>query len=210
MNNELRLKNHWEFNVIKSHKHFVDKMNEPTINRIKRRVKSYFFDKINLNEIKSAYDWGAGGGIHTKTMSEFCNVTPIDISIESLNVCKQYTGISGILINELYELNLSYVDLIFSTDVIHHFPNIDYLNKVLDIWKSISPKYICAQFKVSDIIVNNFDYFNDNNYVNGIFLTKTYISDYLSSYDVYSYSEELSESKEVLHGFLILKLKQNV
>ena len=210
MNNELKLKKHWEHNVTKSHKHFIDKMNQSTINRIKRRVKSYFFDKLDLSEINSAYDWGVGGGIHTKTMSNFCDVTPLDISTESLNVCKEYTGIDGILINTLSELNLPKVDLIFSVDVIHHFPNINYLNKVLDVWNSISPKYICAQFKVSDTNIDNSDYFTANNYVDGIFLNKTYILDYLTNYEMYSYDEEPSESNRITHGFIILKLKENV
>lgn len=210
MNEELRLKNHWESIVPKNHKHFIHKMDESTINRIKYRVKSYFFDKLNLNEIKSAYDWGAGGGIHTKTLSEFCNVIPLDISNESLNVCKEYTGINGILINELSELNLSKVDLIFSADVIHHFPSINYLNKVLDVWNSVLPKYICAQFKVSTTNIASSDYFTASNYVDGIFLTKTYIEDYLNNYEVYSYHEIPSASNRINHGFLILKLKQNV
>jgi predicted TPR repeat methyltransferase len=201
MNN--KLKEHWEEKVPKGHKHFIDTMDVDKINRLKNRVNNFFITKLNFDEIKTAYDWGCGGGLHTKTLSEICDVIPLDISNESLLMCEKYTGIKGKLVDEV----LPNVDLIFCADVIHHFPSLEYLNDILTMWLDINPKYMCLQYKVSDVITDNDNYYEKNNYLHSLFLKKDYLLERLPSYSEISYNEEKSKNGEITHGFLVIKRK---
>jgi len=202
-----KLNNFWENSVPKGHKHFIDFMDSDKIKRLNTRVKNNLIGKLNTSEIKTSYDWGCGGGLHSKTLKEFSNVTPLDISQESLDKCESYMGVKGKLIpNDLEGFTLEKVDLLFCVDVIHHFPSLDYFNSVCEVWNDISPNYLCLQFKVENDVKDNTDYFDKSNYIHSLFLTKNYIMDKFNKYNQISYSEEPSKLGNITHGFLILKI----
>lgn len=203
------LKIFWENKVPKGHKHFMNDMSNDKINNLKKRVKENFLDNINFTNINTVYDWGCGGGIHTKTLSELSKVTPLDISEESLKECYKNTGIEGILLTD--KIKLPKVDMIFCADVVHHFPSLSYLNNILDKWLEINPIYICVQFKISKENIESNDYFNKNNYINGIHLKENYIYDFLKKeYEKINFTTQKSKNGDMTHGFLILKNKMKL
>jgi 2-polyprenyl-3-methyl-5-hydroxy-6-metoxy-1,4-benzoquinol methylase len=192
------------------------------IKRLHQRVGKNFYEKLPFDEIGSALDWGCGGGMHTLTLAQKVKriIHAADISQESLDECTKYLtrhGINGdkfkkILIPENVEkLNLikiaGKIDLIFCADVIHHFPSLNYLAKVAEVWKKISPKYMCLQFKVVDGNVKDRpDYFKAQNYIHSLILSKDYVLNLVGdSYSELSYGEEKAKFGNVKHGFLVLK-----
>lgn len=199
-----KLADFWDSTVDKSQKHFVNSVTKSTVTRWRKMVDTHFIKNLNFGEIKTAYDWGCGGGIHTKTLSKLCDVTPLDISEDSLEACTEYTGIDGILITDLDSIRDSTVDLIFSVAVVHHFPSLSYLDSVIDVWKNIDPKFICIQFKVNNIVKSQAEYFKGSNYMNGLKLTKDYISSKLETYSIMYYKEESTANKQLTNAFIIL------
>lgn len=63
------------------------------------------------------------------------------------------------------------IDFVFSHTVIHHFPSYQYWLKVFNIWiTKIKPKYFGLQIKIGDNTNERGDYYNDNNYLNALYL----------------------------------------
>lgn len=201
-----QLKSFWETVVPKSHKHFIHTMDDEKISRLNTRVQTHFLEHLDFGRIKTALDWGCGGGLHTKTLSELCEVTPVDISQESLDSCEAYSGVKGrLLADDLASNEFATVDLVFCADVIHHFPSLEYFEQICQLWNRIAPDYLCVQFKSADENREATDYFDSSNYVHGLFLTKEYVQQKFPGYAEMAYGEESSKSGTITHGFLTLK-----
>ena len=208
------LTNFWETKVPKGHKHFIETMGADKVNRLKTRVKKHFFQKLDWSNIERAIDWGCGGGLHTNTIKLFCKVLPMDISAESLEQCRKFSNVSGgkLIPDNLTNLDLTVkefqnIDLIFCADVIHHFPSLDYFENVCGLWNQISPKYICAQFKLSKDNIDNPNYFKSQNYLHRLFLSEKYVKSMFDNYECVSFETEKSSSGKITHGFMVLKKK---
>lgn len=212
MTTENNLADFWDKKVPKGHKHFIKDVPKSKTNRLKQRINQHFFEKLDFANIRNAIDWGCGGGLHTKTCSELCNVIPMDISQDSLNECKRFTGIQGKIVpNNLKNFDFSWcknIDLIFCADVIHHFPNLGYFIKVTKIWSKIAPRYLCLQFKLAtDKNVDKPNYFASQNYIHSLFLTKEYVIAQFPNYKEISFGTE--KGGKIRHAFLVLEKNQN-
>jgi len=176
---ENKLSNFWENKVVKSDKHFVETLPQEKIDRMKNRVDEFILSKLDFAKIKTAIDWGCGGGLFAKIISEKTNVILADISKESLEKAEKYINkknINKILIpDNLDTLTIpnQEIDFVFSHTVIHHFPSLEYWHQIFDIWtKKIKPKYFGLQIKIGDNTSERDDYYKDKNYLNALYLNE--------------------------------------
>jgi len=174
-----KLTEFWDKKVIKSDKHFVETLSEEKINRMKSRVDEFIFSHLDFSKIRTVLDWGCGGGLFAKILSDKADVILADISQESLFKAQSYIdkeNLKSILIPEnLDELNIptENIDLLFSHTVIHHFPSYEYWLKVFDIWTNkIKPNCFGLQIKIENETTEKGDYFNENNYLNALYLNE--------------------------------------
>ena len=208
----MKLNKYWEHHIDKGHKHIASYMSDFKINehikRLQRHIKNIEFNKIN-----TILDWGCGGGILSKYLSQFGDVMILDISEESLKECIKYVDFkptqSILFPNNPDDFNIPNIkiDLINCIAVIHHFPSIDYWNKISAIWNKINPIYIMVQIKIAKEISKEqgTKYFENNNYINGLCLTK---NDFLSKFPNYKceyYKEEKSLNNETMLAWIVLK-----
>jgi len=169
----------WNNKVIKSDKHFVETLSDEKIERMTERVEEFIFSKLDFSKIMTSLDWGCGGGLFAKVLSEKSDVILADISEESLKEAKRYIqnkDIKTVLIPENIDnflLPKQKIDLLFSHTVIHHFPSYEYWQKVFNIWtQKIRPEYFGLQIKIDDKTIERNDYFKENNYLNALYLNE--------------------------------------
>jgi 2-polyprenyl-3-methyl-5-hydroxy-6-metoxy-1,4-benzoquinol methylase len=161
-----KLSDFWDQKVVKSDKHFVETLSQEKINRMKSRVDELLFSQLDFSKIQTVLDWGCGGGLFAKILSEKTKVIIADISQESINKTRSYTGkdLPAILIPEkLSDIQIpeKNIDLIFCHTVIHHFPSYEYWLEVFDIWtQKIRPNYFALQIKIEDKTIARENYFS--------------------------------------------------
>lgn len=174
-----KLNTFWENEVEKANKHFVNELPPEKTERMLKRVNEHILSHLNFDQIHTALDWGSGGGLFSQILARHSTVIAADISQESLNETKRYLdddSLKSLLIPENpNELKLPDVpiDLVFCHAVIHHFPSLEYRNKVFDIWlKSIRPKYFGLQIKIGEENTEKDNYFQGENYLNALYLNE--------------------------------------
>ena len=181
------LKEFWE-KVPTKWRHFTTGKNTLTQEKSKRiidRVTKNLFNHINFSEVNNALDWGCGGGLLSKELSKKCLIHMVDISPNSLKNAKTFLGDSVygesiLLPNKLEEFKYDgeKIDLIFSNEVIQHFPTLSYFENVLTVWKEINPTYIAVQIKLDKKTKQTKNY--ENNFLNGLrFNEKDFINYFL-------------------------------
>ena len=155
-----KLNEFWEENVSKNNRHFMfgeNKMLPEVKKRIFNRVKKHLLDKINFDEVDHTMDWGCGGGLFAKEISKHSKLCLMDVSCGSLNNATEYLGDSfnkvvytKILPNDMntFKYDGPKVDLIFSNEVIQHFPSLKYFESVINVWEEINPNIISIQVKL--------------------------------------------------------------
>ncbi len=177
--NKNNLSDFWENTVVKSDKHFVETLSQEKINRMTSRVNEFIFSKLDFSNINTVIDWGCGGGLFAKILSEKANVILADISTESLNKAEEYLKPKSAeklhIPDNLDNIKLpeKQVDLLFSHTVIHHFPSLEYWHNIFDIWTNkIRPKYFGLQIKIGNKTSERANYFTGKNYLNALYLNE--------------------------------------
>ena len=137
------LQQFWNSKVPKGHKHFSNVMPKEKIEILTKRFRNHVVDQLDTEQIVITLDWGCGGGLMTKIVTEFSEVILLDISQESLQTAADYISV---IANDsiLYDGTtvIVDVDLIICYSVIHHFPNLKYWQTVAENWKTIKPKFL--------------------------------------------------------------------
>jgi trans-aconitate methyltransferase len=170
-----QLKDFWNNNVPAGWRHSLSQMPDEKKKRIKDRVSTHLLQKLNFNKIEEILDWGCGGGLFTVELLKKGNVSVVDISEKSLKETRkrcpslsyfQFAPSENI---EEYEYKGKAPDLLFSNEVIQHFPSLAYFTKIADLWTSkICPKYLALQIKIDDKTQEASQYFHGKNYLNGL------------------------------------------
>jgi len=176
-----RLKEFWDKEVSKEHKHFVSEMSQEKKNR---QVDSFVYNVLDRFDNKSditALDWGCGGGLLSNEMTRaFKKVYVTDISDESIKEAIKYCqGSADGIINPYngHDWNKFGIDLLVCYAVIWHFPGLDFFKKTLDIWTNkLKPKHIAIQIKEIDTdsecaSIETAGYYK-NGYLGGLLLRK--------------------------------------
>jgi hypothetical protein len=208
----------WNNEVPKSRKHFIDLLDNDMIDRTISSVHNYFFKYIDLDDIDVAMDYGCGGGLVARELGKKCDVVLIDISQESLRTAQ--CNVENVVHAQLVPDDIDSfvyagpkVDLILSNAVLHHMPSYEYCLKVLDIWKSIGPKFIAVQIKEKDQIEffkDQDEYFRDTNYTISLYLVKEqFEKDLLDrGYEQIAYNFRVTPANQRM-GFYVFKKKEN-
>jgi 2-polyprenyl-3-methyl-5-hydroxy-6-metoxy-1,4-benzoquinol methylase len=170
-------------------------------NRIINRVNKNLISKLDFSEINTTLDWGCGGGLLSKELSKNTDIGLIDISEGSIKNAKEYLGdiktfYDKVIPNDLtnFKYDGDKVDLIFSNEVIQHFPSIRYFKSVINCWKSISPKYIAIQIKLNKETKECKNYEKD--YLNGLMFKE---SDFIEYFNKIGYSN-INKGYDITQG----------
>lgn len=191
---EKKLSQFWGERVPSQWKHYIGTEFDVKIEKYARDIQENLVQHIDFSIIKTALDWGCGGGFCAKFLSEYCDIVCLDITRRSLKECRNYLKKHNkkikkeILLKSLedFYINLE-LDLIFSASVIQHFPSIEYWNSVVEIWKKINPKMLAIQTRHGDENKDNEnEYFNDTkNYLLALYLTtEEVLSNFSDRYDL--------------------------
>jgi len=183
----MSIKKKWE-SVSFGWRHFTDSSEFGSKKRknIISNVTKFLFANLDFDDIENSLDWGCGGGLLAKELSNYSNISIVDITKDSIeNALKYLSGVNDIYHQELPENIDDFVfggpkiDLIFSHAVIHHFPSLEYFNKVLLRWKLIDPKYIAIQVKLSDKTKECSNYERD--FIDAIYFSEADLTEHFSN-----------------------------
>lgn len=201
----------WNVKVPQAWRHIISAMPDDKKKRILKRVNDNLFSKLDFSIIKEALDWGCGGGLLAKELSNFCNVSVVDISEHSIQSAIKYA--SSIQYKQIIENIDEFVyagnkpDLIFSNEVIQHFPSLEYFNKVLNIWIALRPTYFALQIKLGTTTKEVLEYYEKSNYLNGlVFEENTFIQYFIKNqYALIAKSKEIAKNSDAILGYYIFK-----
>lgn len=168
------VKGFWQ-NIKSGHKHFVDKMSPKKKSKLLGRARDYLLKYLPPYG-GPIVDWGCGGGLIAKELLKYTDdLILVDILEESLHKAKEYIQkeVPSYVLNIDNPPAIGPVYAIFCSDVIQHFPSVEYFDKVLSIWMSYEPEYILIHTKSSSQNETASNYEKD--YVNGLKLNKQYV-----------------------------------
>lgn len=180
MVDQLRLAEFWETSVPEQYKHYSGTEFEDKVGGYEIKLNEHLISKIDFADIRTALDWGCGGGYGSSILSANADVIVLDISKTSLAKAANYLNDKGIslknsyLLEDLESLEIKeQIDLVFSASVIQHFPSYDYWKKVAAKWLEMEPLWIAIQSRHGDENRDNENqYYNDvKNYILGLYLT---------------------------------------
>jgi 2-polyprenyl-3-methyl-5-hydroxy-6-metoxy-1,4-benzoquinol methylase len=197
----------WE-SVDKGHRHFIDNMSSEKIKNLLRRFESNLLDHVT--DGTKVLDWGCGGGLIANRLKENYSVTIADISSGSLEECSKHTGIDDTLLipNNLKDLSLDKrFDIVHCSDVVHHFPSLDYWKSVVNIWKKITNKYVLMNAKIGKLYEAN-NYFDGKNYITGIVMPKEYVISHFKEFKLINYEEEKAVFSKARFGFFVFEKEE--
>ena len=184
--------------------------------RILNRVNKHLLSKLNFKDINNTLDWGCGGGLVAKEISQYSDIGIIDISIQSMDNAKRYLNGINIFYEKIIPDNIEdftydgpAIDLIFSNEVIQHFPSLEYFKKVLTCWESIAPKYIAIQVKLDKTTKEASDYYDKTNFLNGLRLAEKDLINYMNIINFRNIHRgyDTSKRKDVKLGYYIFQSK---
>lgn len=167
-------------NIDEEQKHFIDKLSIKKKNLIINRVERWLFDYVDFSTIKTALDWGCGGGLLTKELLKHgCETYILDILPESTAQVKEHFSVKrSYVLKDLQDYDfIESIDLILCHAVIYHFPSLDYWNEVLKIWFKMKPEYILIQIKTAKQDEEQSKPYNDANYAISLLLNKEKVKD---------------------------------
>jgi 2-polyprenyl-3-methyl-5-hydroxy-6-metoxy-1,4-benzoquinol methylase len=208
------IKKFWE-SVSEDWRHFSSgpkKMKDNKKKYIINNVNKHIFSKINKDEIETTLDWGCGGGILSKEISNFSKVGIVDLTKTSLDNAKKYLGEKNYLLdielpNDIskYTYDGPKVDLVFCHAVIQHFPTINYFEKVLSVWEDINPKYIAIQIKLGNETKECKNY--EKEFLNGLFFSEDDIIKYFNDINYKNISIGYSKTlnNKIKLGYYVFK-----
>ncbi|MCK5604198.1 class I SAM-dependent methyltransferase [Candidatus Pacearchaeota archaeon] len=204
------LQTFWDHKVIKRHKHFTDYMSTVKQLKLTTRFRTHVIDQLDTDTISLTLDWGCGGGMLSKIIAKFSDLILLDISEQSLQVAQKYLAGPKIPQTILFKdptddltfLAEQNIDLLVCYNLIYHFPNYEYWQKIAEIWNTIRPTFIALQTKTADKTYSPENY----EYLNGLIMTKNdFIDPFLDTYDVKYYSEEEHFSGNKQNSFIVLE-----
>tara|TARA_R100001244_G_scaffold25113_4_gene25603 strand:+ start:63412 stop:64032 length:621 start_codon:yes stop_codon:yes gene_type:complete len=202
-----KLRKHWDTKVTLNHKHFVDHMPMKKVADHINRVRSHVLSQIDLDEVKTALDWGCGGGLLAKELSQHFDVTLVDISEASLTEAQRFIGkeCKTIHVGNPEDVEVEdKIDLILCYSVIQHFPSYEYWVKVSQKWRELSPKHIAIQIKLADKVVESKNYFAARNYLNGLHLGRKQIKEALPEHKITYWKESIAPASGQKIAFIVL------
>ena len=220
-----KLGDFWEKKVPKGDRHFMHgqgKLPPEVVERIFSRVKKHILDKIDFNDVDTTMDWGCGGGLFAKEISKHSHLCLMDISKSSLENALNYIDYNKnqVVYTKLLPDDIESfiyegpkVDLIFSNEVIQHFPSLDYFKKVIKIWETIQPNIIAFQVKLDNEIKENINYQSyKENYLNGLRLEEEEVINYFQKINFQLSSKNYDKTKQgdTKLGYYIFKNNKNV
>jgi len=214
MSDEKKLKEFWTNNISKNWCHFHDDMPEGKTQKTIRLFREHLIEQLKSEFSLNALDWGCGGGVLAKEISQNNKVILLDISKRSLLEAERYSGIktNSILLSEpidSFKIFLNNIDLIYCYSVIQHFPSYNYWKKVSKLWIEISPKYIAGRTKFSDRVIETGDYYKSSkNFLNALILSKEDLLKTFPQYNLKYWYEENNKKHPYNDGFFILEKRK--
>lgn len=208
------LANFWDNSVDKGWKHFVSSMPKDKINRLVFMAHKHFYSHINYDNVSFALDWGCGGGLLAKELSNHCDVGLIDLSRHSIDEAHRYIGrelYAQVLPSELskFDYHGPSVDMVHCHAVSWHFPSYEYWTDTLNIWGGLNPEYIALQTKqTTKLYSSKKGYFQGDNYLEGLLLShQTAVSDLKDiDYELAHYGTEQTSGGVPL-GYYVFRKK---
>ena len=209
-----KLAKFWENEVPAAWRHSLSKMSDKKKQRIIKRVNDHLLKRLNFEEIHDILDWGCGGGLLTQELLKRGKVSIVDISIKSLTETSKrcptltYSQIAPINNIEHYDYQGKTPDLLFSNEVIQHFPSLDYFKNIRDLWtRKISPTYFALQIKIDDKTHESQNYYTGKNYLNGLRFRVKDFQQYFEEegYKLKSFEKCNSPNGNVELGYFIFK-----
>jgi trans-aconitate methyltransferase len=197
----------WQ-SVEKGHRHITSFMPEEKKLNIIRGFEYNLLRHIPKNGLSSAIDWGVGGGLSAKILAKRFQLYVVDISEDSIYEANKYVPDiykSILLPTDLSKFDVDLlIDVVHCSNVIHHMPSLNYLSQVISIWKSFNPSYIIINVKIGKVTEAH-DYFEGNNYVEGIVVDKKYITESFEEFNLINYTEEKAVNSNAIFGFFVFK-----
>jgi trans-aconitate methyltransferase len=206
----LNLKDFWTNEASRGSKHFANELSSVKKKRIKQRFQENLLDIVDLDNVKTAIDWGCGGGLLAKLLPSEINLHLLDISDECMERSEAYIGKKcnylPISDPQTFKAPEESIDLLWCYAVIHTMPSLDYYRQIVSIWEEIGPKRIAIQTKVNkqDQIAEDYE----QDYLNALVLSKNSLLEPFQNYAIeYEKLERIPASWNLTH--LILRRKEN-
>jgi trans-aconitate methyltransferase len=206
-----KLSKHWDNIVTKNHRHYTGHMPAAKIKDHINRFYTHVVKQIPRKNISKALDWGCGGGLFTKEMltgrgTPICNVVILDILQSSLDEAERYAGKSvEKILYEGQDVTRSDIDLILCYSVIQHFPSYGYWRNIANQWLKIAPRYIAAQIKLADNVIEAANYYHKRNYLNGLKLSRIEIEKTFKQYNIIYWRESKTSASGQPIAFFVLE-----
>lgn len=196
----MELSRFWD-RVPRGWRHFTGEMSEEKKAWIVERVDRCLLSKINADEVNEVLDWGCGGGLFDPILAKMGRVSVVDISRESLAEARRYApeiAYAQPLTEEpgQFQYGGKTPDLLFSNEVIQHFPSFAYFQEVVALWcDQIQPRMIAIQVKLNPVSLSAEQY--ESGFLNGLLLNEADVVAEFSSrgYEVISRAYEYARSK---------------
>lgn len=204
----------WDQTVSKGHRHFTDHMGIEKRSMLATKFHDHVLDQLNVDDIKLTLDWGCGGGLLSRIVAKFSDLILLDISPQSLQTAKKHVSDLRIPKTILFKdptddltfLTEQNIDLLICYNLIYHFPNYAYWQKIADIWNTIKPTFIALQTKIADKTYSAKNYYTDGGFLNGLIMTKDdFLKPFLDTYDIQYYCEKKHHDVDKRLGFVILR-----
>lgn len=104
MIDQSKLSEFWNNDVPGEFKHWMSTDFINKVNKYRADIKGHLIDKVDFKDIKTAIDWGCGGGLGSVLLSEHCDVISLDIADSSLSNCEKYMIHNGKKLKAMYKL----------------------------------------------------------------------------------------------------------
>lgn len=159
-------------NANKNDRHIISGLSQDKIKRHINNFENLYIKFIDKSEVKTALDWGCGGGLLSKKLGEFCDeVHGVDISKDSIENCSKYAPKTKLhLFNgDPTTLDLPKVDMVLANAIVWHFPSLEYFKTVVDKWVSLEPKFITFNTKKTETTKETSNYEKD--FIAALFLS---------------------------------------
>lgn len=149
----------WTKKATNAERHFSKNIDEKTQKKFTDRVEKKLISKSGIKEGDVIFDWGCGGGIIAKKLSEKYQVYCFDISPKSIEECSKNckgSNVKDIIFIPDMLKNKSYIDLpqpnlVLLHDVVHHFPSFEYYENMMNFFMNdLNAERIAFKFKLNN------------------------------------------------------------
>ena len=215
MIDQKKLSSFWDKNVPTEFKHFIGSPFDKKLENYINDIKDHLINRIDFTNIELALDWGCGGGLGSRFLSEHCGVVALDIAESSLRQCGQYLKkhskelVAGYKLEDIEKLVIKEkIDLLYSASVVQHFPSYEYWKRVASFWKTLQPRFIAIQTRHGDQNkCNEAEYFDKTeNYILGLYLTTNEVIDcFIAEYSLRYH--KLIDDNHSMYEYFVFKRK---